>query len=72
MDKCVGCEADSIDVNVELFEALGIDVSVGRAHGIDWGGPTAGGKRSASLEPLKVTANAKRRVHHPHGKTRRA
>ena len=72
VDKCPSCDAGSIDVNVELFESLGVDVSVGRAHGIDWGGPTVGGKRSVGLEPLKITQKEKRRVHHPHGMTRRA
>ncbi|CAF9919878.1 hypothetical protein IMSHALPRED_004747 [Imshaugia aleurites] len=70
VDKCMGCDADSIDVNVELFEALGFDSGVGRAHGMDWGGNTVGGKekRSGELEPLVIGAGEKRGLHHPHGR----
>ncbi len=72
MDKCPSCDAESIDVNVELFTSLGVDVSVGRAHGIDWGGPRVGGKRSVGLEPLTIMRKEKRGGRHPHGMTGRA
>lgn len=54
VDKCMGCAETDIDVNVELFEALGFQQGQGRIHGVDWGGDAAGGK--------------KRDVKHPHGK----
>ena len=68
----MGCEAESIDVNVELFEALGFDKSVGRVHGMDWGGNTVGGKRTVGLEPLRITPVEKHEPRHPHGKVEHA
>lgn len=67
VDKCNGCDADSIDVNVELFKQLGFDPAQGRVT-VDWGGNTVGGKRSVEggLEPLEVVA--KRELGHPHGR----
>lgn len=68
VDKCMGCDEDSIDVNVELFEALGFAPGRGRIQGVDWGGSVAGGKRSVGLEALTTTQVEKREVHHPHGR----
>ena len=65
VDKCMGCKAEDIDVNVELFGMLGLDSGRGRVSGMDWGGSAAGGKRSVGLEPLGIS---ERKVHHPHGK----
>lgn len=64
----MGCAADDIDVNVELFSALGIDPAKGRVT-VDWGGSTVGGKRSVvGLEQLGGTEEVKREVRHPHGR----
>ena len=71
MDTCTGCDEESIDVNVELFEALGFDQGVGRVHGMDWGGSAIGGKkmkRGVGLEALGVGKVVKREPGHPHGR----
>ena len=73
VDTCMGCDEESIDVNVELFEALGFDQAVGRVQGMDWGGSAVGGKKEKKkkrgLEPLGVGAVVEKRVPgHPHGR----
>ncbi|KAL9074382.1 MAG: hypothetical protein Q9161_002368 [Pseudevernia consocians] len=35
VDTCVGCDEGDIDVNVELFEALGFSSGTGKVKGID-------------------------------------
>ena len=72
VDTCVGCSEGDIDVNVELFEALGFDAGAGRVKGMDWGGHAIGGKRSAGLAPLTVPRGEKRQPRHPHGKVEKA
>ena len=68
VDKCMGCAEGDIDVSISVFDALGIDSSKGRVHGMDWGGNVVGGKRDVGvLEPLVITTE-KREPHHPHGK----
>ena len=68
----MGCAEDNIDVNVELFEALGFAASLGRVS-VDWGGNSIGGrKRSEGLEPLGVSMGVKREVRHPHGRVAEA
>ena len=70
VDKCMGCAIDDIDVNVELFEALGFDQGRGRVPGMDWGGSVVGGKkRDVGLEPLVILPSVKREPKHPHART---
>ena len=77
MDTCQGCDTESIDVNVELFEALGFDPGLGRVQGVDWGGSAIGGKkkmmkmkmkRGVGLEALGVGKVVERELGHPHGR----
>ncbi len=63
----MGCDEESIDVNVELFEALGFSSGAGRVHGMDWGGNAVGGKRSVGLAELGIESGEKRELRHPHG-----
>lgn len=55
----MGCNEMDIDVNVELFEALGFQRAQGRIGGVDWGGDKAGGK-------MKRDGGVG--VGHPHGR----
>lgn len=70
VDTCMGCPEDNIDVNVELFEALGFASSQGKVT-VDWGGNSVGGKKRSGgvLEPVGIVAKGeKREVRHPHGR----
>ncbi|CAD6591846.1 MAG: hypothetical protein ASARMPRED_005784 [Alectoria sarmentosa] len=72
VDTCQGCDTESIDVNVQLFEALGFDPGLGRVQGVDWGGSAIGGKmkmkRGSGLEALGVGKVVERELGHPHGR----